>query len=155
MWHKCVSRDQECAPCDVWLRGEGLPLIERIQNACMAQIPLQPLFNPGNPWECLDVCVCLTVCAWICASAVALSFPLQRRHCLILGLAMTNVPNCSAACTCLCVDTYIWTCMQFFFVCVWFFRVDNADTWVAVFFFFPKSHFYRKNILLFENINIQ
>lgn len=52
---------QECALCDVWLKGEGLPLTERIQNACMAQIPIQPLSNPENPWECLCVSAC--VCA--------------------------------------------------------------------------------------------
>lgn len=56
---------------------------------------------------CARVCVCAwasicTVCAWNCASALALSFPLQRRHCAVLGRGTPNVTNCPSACPCIC-----------------------------------------------------
>lgn len=57
----------------------------------------------------VHVCVCVcawapvcTVCAWNCASALALSFPLQRRHCPVLGRGTPNVTNCPSACPCIC-----------------------------------------------------
>lgn len=64
---------------------------------------------PLQPWESMGMFVCVRVClcAWICAIAPALYFPLQRRLCLISGQATTNVPNCTGAYTCICVDAHV------------------------------------------------
>lgn len=73
-----------------WLREFRMPSWPRFLFS-----PFPTLGIHGN------VCVC--ECVHESASALPLSFPLQRGHCPILGQAMTNVPNCPCACTCTCV----------------------------------------------------
>lgn len=105
--------------CSVWRVVEGWRAASDWEDSECLHGP-DSYSAPFQPWESMGMFVCVSVCAWICASALALSFALQRRHCLMLGQATTNVPNCSGACTCIhtcasmtcdCAGCHLCQCM--------------------------------------------
>lgn len=79
-------------------------MTERIHNACMAQIPIQPLSNPGNPWECWCVCAC--VCMNLCKCASPLLSTTEKALSCPRAQATTNVPKCPSAYTRICGNLY-------------------------------------------------
>lgn len=110
-----------------WLRGFTLPAWPRFLL---------------SPFPTLGIHENMCVCALVCASAKALSFPLQRQHCLIRGQATTNVPNCE--CTCICVDP-IHMCIHEMWLCELTFVCLCLNSIYIFFFFLLLINFYQKD----------